>query len=143
MTDTLPVRHLFTIAATIGDPPPSIVANGPLGTRVAVGVTSGVVKGERVNGSVVPVLGGDFALMRPDGTLRLDVRLVITTDDGAAIYLTYNGVGIPDEGGLAIRTAPTFEVGDERYAWLNNIQAVGIGRSNMVSTLDYEVYELL
>lgn len=143
MTDSLPVRHLFTMEATIGDPPPSVIANGPLGTRIAVGVTSGVIKGERINGSVVPVVGGDFALMRPDGTLRLDVRLLIQTDDGATIYLTYNGVGLPDEGGLTIKTAPTFEVGDERYAWLNDIQAIGLGTSNMVSTLTYEVYELL
>jgi hypothetical protein len=142
-TDSLPVRHLFTMEATIGDPPPSIIANGPLGTRVIVGVTGGVIKGERINGSVVPLLGGDFALMRPDGTLRLDVRLVLTTDDGATIYLTYNGVGTQDEGGLTIKTAPTFECGDERYAWLNNIQAIGVGNSNMVSTLNYEVYELL
>ena len=94
-------------------------------------------------GAVVDGLGGDFALIRPDGNIRLDVRLVLQTDDGATIYLTYNGVGIGDgAGGFFLKTAPVFECGDERYAWLNLVQAVSYGRASD-DVLTYEVFELL
>ncbi len=140
---TVPVRHLFTMRARIEEPPPQVIA-APSGTRVVVAVSEGTVVGERVNGTVVRGVGGDFAVFRPDGSLRLDVRLVIVTDDGARIYVTYNGVGLPEaDGTLKLRTAPTFEA-DGAYAWLNNIQAVAHGSSNPATgDLHYEVFELL
>jgi len=140
---SLPVRHLFTLSAKVDQPPPQVVA-APTGTRVVVAVSEGTVAGERVNGTIVRGVGGDFAVFRPDGSLRLDVRLVIVTDDGARIYVTYNGVGLPNaDGTLQLRTAPTFEA-DGAYAWLNNLQAVAHGSSNPATgDLHYEVYELL
>ena len=140
---TLPVRHLFTMRAKLNEPPPQVVT-APNGTRVVVAVSEGTVVGERVNGTIALGVGGDFALFRPDGSLRLDVRVVILTDDGARIYVTYNGVGLPQpDGTLTLRTAPTFEA-DGAYAWLNNVQAVGHGSSNPgTGDLHYEVYELL
>jgi hypothetical protein len=84
--------------------------------------------------------GGDWVLARPDGSLLLDVRLVLETDDGAAIYMTYRGVA--KDGAAWIRTAPQFETGDERYAWLNSVQAVATGQSGGTS-VTYEVYQLL
>ena len=54
----------------------------------------------------------------------------------------------PDKGqftdrGKSLRTAPLFETGDERYTWLNSIQAVGIGTVNDDQTeVSYEVYAL-
>ena len=38
--------------------------------------------------------------------------------------------------------APTFETGDERYAWLNRVQAVGKGIIRPDRTIDYEFYEV-
>jgi hypothetical protein len=142
-TTTLPVHHLFTMRAKVDQPPPQVVA-APSGTRVVVAVSEGSVVGERVNGTIALGVGGDFATFRPDGSLRLDVRMVIVTDDGARIYITYNGVGLPEpDGTLKLRTAPTFEA-DGAYAWLNNVQAVAHGTSNPASgDLQYEVYELL
>ena len=37
--------------------------------------------------------------------------------------------------------APTFQTGDERYAWLNNLVAVGKGKTDQKS-LTYELHEL-
>jgi hypothetical protein len=37
--------------------------------------------------------------------------------------------------------APRFETGDERYAWLNKVQAIGKGRLDG-TTLTYEWYEV-
>ena len=112
--------------------PTSFHARGqrPNGVRAVVAVTNGTFKGERLEGTVAPTVGGDFALFRPDGSLRIDVRLVLITNDGATIYMTYNGVAVPDaSGGLQLKTAPTFEAGGD-YAWLNNVQAIGIGHSD-------------
>src|SRR5262245_58557833 len=139
---SLPVRHLFTLDGTVAGAAPSIVA-GPIGTRAVVAITDGTFIGERIEGRVAPSVGGDFAMFRPDGSLRIDVRLILNTNDGGTIYMTYNGVAVPDaNGALQMKTAPTFEAGDERYAWLNNVQAVGIGHSDL-SVLHYEIYELL
>jgi hypothetical protein len=141
---TLPVRHLFTLEANVGAVPPQVIA-GPTGTRVVVSVSAGTFKGERLAGTVAEGAGGDFAVFRPDGTLRLDVRLTLVTDDGTRVYVTYNGVGTPTaDGGLSLRTAPTFEAPDGPYAWLNNVQAIGIGESDPAAgTLRYDFYELL
>ena len=52
-------------------------------------------------------------------------------------------VGIGDgAGGFFLKTAPVFECGDERYAWLNLVQAVSYGRASD-DVLTYEVFELL
>jgi len=139
---SLPVRRLFTLEGRVDGAVPAILA-GPNGTRAVVAVTNGTFKGERLEGTVAPNVGGDFAMFRPDGSLRIDVRLILNTNDGATIYMTYNGVAVPEaNGALQLKTAPTFEAGDERYAWLNNVQAVGLGRSDRVA-LHYDVYELL
>jgi hypothetical protein len=76
----------------------------------------------------------------PSGARRLDVRLLIETDDGALIYMTYNGVYVMSEEAVAALargemvtdrtvpyfvTAPTFQTSSEKYAWLNGVQAVG------------------
>ena len=44
------------------------------------------------------------------------------TDDGAYIYVEYGGRADMATG--LIVTAPTFQTGDERYAWLNRIWRV-------------------
>ncbi|MGE5596027.1 MAG: DUF3237 domain-containing protein [Hyphomicrobiales bacterium] len=134
----LNVEHLFTMTATTQQ---IATVAGPQGTRVMVRVTGGTFEGPKLRGKVEDA-GGDWVTVRPDGTFRLDVRVVLTTDDGAAILVSYNGIGRQEDGALRLRTAPTFETGDERYAWLNGVQAVGLGQSGQGS-VTYEVYQLL
>jgi Protein of unknown function (DUF3237) len=73
----------------------------------------------------------------------LDVRFSAETDDGALIYVQYNGRTDVSQGpGTApIYVAPRFETGDERYAWLNRIQAVGKGALDG-NTVTYDWYEI-
>lgn len=137
---SLPVAHLFTITANTL--PPQMIVNGPQGTRAIVGVNGGTFEGPKLKGTVLDNPGGDWVTARADGTLRLDVRVVLKTDDGATILMTYSGIGKPVEGGLSLRTAPQFETGDERYTWLNNVQAVATGAPGK-SNVTYTVYELL
>lgn len=136
---TLPVEHLFTLTATLR-PESSRIMNGPQGSRVIAIVTGGTFEGPGMRG-VIDNSGGDWVTMRADGSIRLDVRILLHTDDGADILMTYKGVGVPGQGGLALRTAPLFETGDERYAYLNNIQAVATGTSAN-GTVTYKVYAL-
>ena len=57
--------------------------------------------------------------------------------------MTYQGIGTPQgDGTLSARTAPMFETGSERYAWLNDVQAVGIGALEG-DDVNYDVYRLL
>ena len=59
----------------------------------------------------------------------LDVRALLETDDGALIYTWYHGRLDLSQGPGAspAYAAPLYETGDERYAWLNKIQAVAKG----------------
>jgi Protein of unknown function (DUF3237) len=132
----LPVEHLFTITANTSL---NASIDGPHGTRVIIDASSGSFEGPKLKGTVKGP-GGDWVLARPDGSFLLDVRLVLETHDGAAIYMTYRGIA--KDSASWIRTAPMFETGDERYAWLNSVQAVATGQSNGTS-VTYEVYQLV
>lgn len=137
----LDADHLFTLTAEIGDTSHAIIRNGPTGTRMIAPVIGGTFSGERLSGTVVPP-GGDWVHSRKDRTIHLDVRLLLVTDDGESILMTYTGIGIPGDDGITqIRTAPTFETGSETYSFLNTVQAVGIGASDGRS-VTYEVYAL-
>jgi len=133
---SLPVEFLFSLTAATN--PNGIIANGPSGTRVVVDASSGTFEGPKLKG-IVKGPGGDWVTVRPDGVMQLDVRVLLETDDGANILMQYKGIGI--DGGANIRTAPLFETGDERYAWLNSVQAVAHG-SVGEGTVSYDVYAL-
>jgi hypothetical protein len=113
--------------------------DGPHGTRVVVGVTGGSFEGPRLKGTIKGP-GGDWATLRPDGSGRLDVRLLLETDDGALILMQYKGVFA--QGASYIRSAPMFETGDDRYAWLNDVLSIGLG-SVGDGEVTYDVYQVL
>lgn len=95
-------------------------------------------KGPKINGTFIAP-GGDWLRVMPSGALRLDVRATLKTDDGALIYISYNGV-IQHSAESAEKlnrgdtlttkdiptfiTAPTFETSAPKYAWLNSVQAI-------------------
>jgi hypothetical protein len=135
---SLPVEHLFTLTAKVEGP--AATGGGPQGARLIFNAPSGTVEGPRVRGTIESP-GGDWATARPDGSLKLDVRATLRTHDGAVILVSYNGIAVQREGRLEIRTAPLFETGDARYAWLNDVQAVGIG-TTVPGGVRYEVYAL-
>lgn len=134
----LSVELLFTI--NIASVAPVAISDGPQGTRLIVAVTGGTFEGDRLRGTV-GASGGDYVTMRANGTMKLDVRLALTTDDGVSILMTYNGIGASDADGFALRTAPLFEVGDPRYAWLNDVQCVAIGELT-AEGVTYNVFAL-
>ena len=139
--DMLAVEHLFTLTCTTA--PAVTVHNTPRGTRALYAVTGGTIEGPHLRGTVVPTPGGDWASVGPDGTLGVDVRLVLQPEDAEPVLFTYTGVASRGaDGTVDIREACRFEAGAGPHAWLNGIQAVGIGRSGG-RQVTYEVYRLL
>ncbi len=127
----------------------------PHGNRQIVYVKGGTVEGPKIKGELLPG-GGDWFLIRPDGVGELDVRATLRTDDGHLIYSHYHGIfdASPDVfqlllGGEAVdpseyllRIAPFYETGSEKYAWLNRVVAVGVGRM-APHWVGYSVYAIL
>src|SRR5437763_15319054 len=83
-------RHLFTI--TIQLHPTEELGNTPAGNRRVFPVSGGEFSGDRIRGTVLPVAGSDLLIVRPDGAAQQDVRMLLRTDDGALILMTYRGV---------------------------------------------------
>jgi Protein of unknown function (DUF3237) len=109
------------------------------GSRLIVNVPAGgTVRGPKINGTIVSP-SGDWLIVMPDGSVRLDVRATIKTDDGEIILVTYSGAIASSKevndrlaNGEVITskdeyfiTAPQFTTGSKKYDWLNHIQAVG------------------
>ena len=133
------------------------LGNTPLGHRMmaVVGQGSGTISGDRVRGHLLPGSGADWLLLRPDGVGQLDVRVTIKTDDGALIYMRYEGIVAGDAlprvlsgeavapGEYYFRTTPYFETSSDKYAWLNKIVAVGVGQADLSKGwVGYQFYEV-
>ena len=125
--------------------PPIEVGTGPTGTRVIAEVESVKIDGDRFSGEMVGTASADWLLVGPEGTGTIDVRATFRTHDGAIVFTQYHG-RLDARKGLeppaTVYVAPRFETGDERYAWLNRVQAVGKGVVHEDLTIDYEWYEL-
>jgi cytochrome P450 len=133
--------HLARVELQLGVP--AIIPEGPRGTRLMVEVTKASWQGARIKAVGAPCPAGDWATVSADGALMIDVRATIETDDGATIFVSYEGRSDYSKGGTApIIITPKFETSDPRYLWLNKVQAVGRGRSEGMSKLIYEVYEV-
>jgi hypothetical protein len=130
---------LCTVDAVLRDP--IDVGVGPKGWRMVFEVAEGTITGERLSGSMTGMAAADWVAV--GGTVGvIDVRFTVRTDDGALVLVTYGGrTDASAGGGAPIYVAPTFETGDERYDWLNAVQAVGKGLTEG-NTLRYEWYEV-
>ncbi len=126
------------------------------GGRLRVDVfKGGSLDGPRIKARVHP--GGSDALRgSADGAVHPEVRLVLETDDGALIYVSYKGVRHAPEavmrrlaaeeqvepGEYYLRNTPYFETASEKYHWLNRIVAVGVGRREPGRAV-YELHQIL
>jgi hypothetical protein len=147
-------RHLFTLTMKL--PPTLDLGDTPAGNRRIFTVSGGEFAGERLRGEVLPQASSDLLLLRTDKSYQQDVRLILRTDDGELVLMTYRGVrhAAPEvdarvaQGELAapsdyyLRTAPFFETSSSKYAWLNKIVSIGVGE-RLVDGVKYEVFEIL
>ncbi len=149
----LRTAHLFTLTLEVAGMQP--IGATPAGDRRVGLVAGGRFTGPRLSGTVLPG-GADWIMLRPDGATTLDVRIVLQTDDGAAIGMTYRGMrhGPPavmermargeaiDPSSYYFRTSVTFETAAPKYDWLNRIIAVGTGHRPPQGPV-YDVFEVL
>jgi len=119
-------------------------------------VSGGRFVGDRIRGSVLPDGASDVLLVRADGLSQLDVRLILRTDDGALILMTYRGSrhASPDVNARIargervpptdyyLRTVPFFETSSPTYGWMNRIVSVAVGE-RQPDGVEYEVFEIL
>ena len=146
------LEHIATFRAEVGDGVD--IGAGPAGARQIFDVRGGTFEGPRMKGKVL-ASGADWVVIGSDGVGRIDVRATLQTDDGANIYVQYHGVlelnekvmgavaagKETDFGDSYFFTAPRFETGDERYAWLNKIVAIGQGRM-IPNAVEYRIFEV-
>ena len=147
----LRTAHLMTLRLTVTGMQP--IGATPNGNRRVGLVAGGRFEGPKLKGTVLPG-GADWIIGRPDGSTTLDVRIVLETDDGAAIGMTYRGMRhgpaavmervnkgeSVDPAEYYFRTAVAFETAAPNYDWLNRIIAVGTGNRPPEGPV-YEIFE--
>lgn len=156
MTEEPPVpildhRHLFTLMLEVDFAGMTSIGKVPAGRRRIAPVIGGTFAGARLRGVVRP--GADWVINRPDGVMLIDVRLVLETDDGALIYLTYQGRflaaaevmerfakgALLDPSEYSLAAAAKFECGNDSYAWLNDCICVASGTQTFAGPV-YEFF---
>lgn len=147
------VEHLFSYRSGIAAP--DVVGPCPADVRFNFALTGGEVWGPRLTGKV-KAGGGDFATLRTDGVIVLDVRGMLESHDGALIDIAYSGViDLGPEGHanflkgvmpteLKACAAPRLRVAHPAYQWLNRLQCYSIGEANLArQEITYDVYALI
>jgi hypothetical protein len=110
-------------------------------TRAAIYAASGEITGPKLNGRVVPMSGGDFPLVRPNGVIDFDARYLLEADDGTIIYMQNRGfrwARTPeiaarmsrnepaDPSEYYMRVSPKFDAPAGPHEWLTKHMFVGV-----------------
>ena len=95
--------------AELGIGRPIDLGTTPAGRRLIGLADGGRFDGDRLHAKVAAV-GADWLVIEPDGTGMVDARLLLETDEGALIHVTYQG-RVDTTGGMRgpFYTAPLFE----------------------------------
>ena len=147
-------RFEFIFGMSLEVQKPDRIGPTHAGNRRVVGVSGGSFEGPKLKGRVLPG-GSDWIVVRRDGVLIQDVRLVLQTDDGHNILMSYRGMRHgpedvirrvdsgedPDPSEYYFRTTPIFEAPDGEYDWLNKLIAFAIGRRRTTG-VTYAIYAL-
>ncbi len=115
-------------------------------------VHGGTFEGPKLRGKVLTD-GADWVTWQADGTMNIDVRTSLETDDGAKIAMHYTGIATatsaeaaerfrrrePGEyGDMYVHTTPRFVTEHPKYEWLNRVIAV----TNGMRTPDGPMYHV-
>ena len=149
---TLRTKPLFVLREQV--PPLLVIGHTPNAFRRIGVIQGGTFKGDRLSGEVVS--GNDWQAVRTDSCIKLDVRLVLRTTDGALIVMTYQCLraGPPsiiekldkgeavDPTNYYFRMNPMFETSAPQYDWMNRIIAIGAGHRLPDGPI-YSIFEVL
>lgn len=121
----------------------------PMGGRVYVPPAEGEITGPRLQGTVMPYSGGDYARGRSDGVAELNAHYMLQASDGALIYINNRGFlyGRDEEGkplllsdeqrktenfkikrNTYFHITPVFDAPVGPHEWLTRTVIVGRGR---------------
>lgn len=145
-------RPLFVMRLRV---PSLFVGATPNGFRRVGAIEGGSFQGERLSGEVLAG-GNDWQSVSADHCTRLGVRLVLETNNGALIVMTYQALrhGPPDvmerlnrgehvdPAIYYFRMNALFETSAEKYDWLNRIIAIGTG-DRLPDGPVYNIFEVL
>ena len=101
----------------------------PVGKRIIQEIEDVRFDGDRLKAKMKGKAGADWLAIDAAGIATFDIRMLLETDDGALVYLRYEGKADWSEG---MGTGPIYvqawlESGDERYGWVNTVPMVGKG----------------
>lgn len=130
-------EFLFKLNLSIGSP--IDIGKIPIGQRVIYPIIGGTFEGPKLKGEV-KAFGADWILRLDSITTKIDVRLMLKTEDGEIISCIYTGIiyNKPD-GTTYWRITPVFETSSKKYAHLNYRITVGVG-SFIKGGVSYEVF---
>ena len=134
----LKTKYVFSLAIQVGTP--VVAGNLGYGTRRVIPVLGGIVKGDRISGTIHRG-GADFQIIRPDGFTELEAKYTFELDDGAVIYIANYGIRfgpkealdriargeIVDPSLIYFRSVPKFETAHPDYRWLMQNLFIGVG----------------
>lgn len=153
MTHQLETKYVFSLSIHVGEP----VSAGDIGhgTRRVVPILGGSIKGEGIDGTILP-FGADFQILRPDGKAELEAKYAFRLDDGAIIYIENIGIRVGpaelaakiargesvDPSLIYFRSVPRFETGAEKYRWLMQHIFIGVGARHP-DRVELDVHQVL
>ena len=131
-TTQITTEYLMTVYVPLD--PPQRIDNSLFIWNVHEG---GWFKGPKISGKVIAP-SASWERIMPGGNGRCDVRATLKTDDGALLYMTYNGISSLSKESfdrlmkgetltskdLYFVAAPTLQTSSDKYAWLNHVQCV-------------------
>jgi len=129
----------FTVAIDL-TPPVWLTPTSMGATRAAVWAAQGTFEGPRIRGKVIPMSGGDYPLVRPNGVIDFDARYLLQADDGTPIYLQSRGYRWAEGDAMErmnrneplepheyyMRVSPKFDVPEGPHDWLAKHIFVGV-----------------
>jgi len=150
-TTTLKSSYLMTMHAPMAGTPRRI--DGELTVYSSV---EGWASGPRI-AAQIRAPSGDWLRVGPNGSLLVDARVLLETEDSAWISVTYQGViqmtpevfermsagALFGPEAFYFITTPRFQTDAPRYAWLNHVQAVGKAvqlRGGLEGFVRYDVF---
>ena len=153
LTAILSDKPIFTIDAELA----GILDLGatPYGHRRIIDILGGTVRGEKLNGRVLPG-GADWQFIRNDGVADIQARYTIESDAGARILVSSEGLRhgprevlervmrgeTVDPALYYFRTVMRFETSDPAVAWMNRILAIARGQRE-ARAVRLDVFEVL
>ena len=115
------------------------------GTRIIQELLSVRFAGERLRGSMTGKSAADWLTVDAAGHVTLDIRVLLTTDDGAQVFVTLDGRADWSEGlgRGSIYSRANLESGDDRYRWVNNLPLISKGAVAAGGGVAHEFFQMI